>query len=196
MDRKEDRREQCARLLSAAGRLDRLHRATDPHARDRSIRKAFDTYKDILRAAPGSLPAAQGLGVVLAEQGRLDRARDVFVKVREMAGGAPGASKGLLWSADTSACVNLAHVLVAQGEHERAAQLYKHALQAPGSVFSSQKNRRVQCLQWLARAKAELSQWKEARVATERALAEQPDRDDLIFNHSLVRAEGAIVTMK
>lgn len=191
-----NRREQCARLLSAAGFLDRLHRATDPHKRDRALRKVFDAYKDIMRAAPGSLPAAQGLGVVLAEQGRLDRAREVFVMVREMAGGAPGASKGLLWSADASACVNLAHVLVAQGQHERAAQLYSHALRAPGSVFAADKEHRVKCRLWLARARAELSQWKQAVEVTQAALEEAPERDDLAFNHSLVRAEGAIVVMK
>lgn len=52
-------------------------------AREAALRRAFDEYKEVLKSHPANVYAANGLGAVLAEQGRLDHAREVFSLVRE-----------------------------------------------------------------------------------------------------------------
>lgn len=52
-------------------------------AREAALRRAFDEYKEVLKSHPSNVYAANGLGSVLAEQGRLEHAREVFTLVRE-----------------------------------------------------------------------------------------------------------------
>ena len=48
-----------------------------------ALRDAFELYKAVLRADPANVYAANGMGAVLAEQGRLDKARALFTYIRE-----------------------------------------------------------------------------------------------------------------
>ena len=90
-------------------------------AREEVLRRAFEAYKDVLKASPANVFAANGLGAVLAEQGRLDHARDVFALVREASG---------------QECVpvhmNLAHTLVALKQPDAAAQIFSQTLRRFG----------------------------------------------------------------
>lgn len=62
---------------------------------------SFLTHDSFINAQP-----ANGLGMVLAEKGTLDHAKDVFARVREVSAEALGD----VW-------INLAHVYLAQNKH-------------------------------------------------------------------------------
>jgi tetratricopeptide (TPR) repeat protein len=89
-------------------------------AREGVLRDAFDRFKEVMKRHPANAYAANGLGCVLAEQGRLEHSREVFAKVREAA---PGAMPATL---------NLAHAQTALGSTDVAAQLYGHVLRRFG----------------------------------------------------------------
>lgn len=92
-----------------------VYSAADERSREPILRACFDAYKNALKRWPQNLYAANGLGMILAEQGKLDAANDVFAKVRE-------ASPDAL-----PATMNLAHTQVALGNVGPALQLYSHA---------------------------------------------------------------------
>jgi RNA polymerase-associated protein CTR9 len=92
-----------------------VYSASDERAREPILRACFDSYKNALKRSPTNLYAANGLGMILAEQGKLDAAHDVFAKARE-------ASPDAL-----PPTMNLAHTQVALGNVGPALQLYSHA---------------------------------------------------------------------
>lgn len=54
-------------------------------ARESLLRRSFAAYKDVLKRDPANVFGANGLGMVLAEQGKLEDARAVFSLLREAA---------------------------------------------------------------------------------------------------------------
>jgi len=148
--------------------------------REAAMKKAFQGYKTVLKAVPGNVFAANGLGMVLAEQGRLDRARMAFRLARE----------AMLEAEPVT--VNLAHTELALGSGDAALQLYRYALRQCGG----EPRRRVQLLRYLGRACVETKQPAGARRAVMEALTLLPGRLDLWYNLCYVMFEEAGETLR
>jgi RNA polymerase-associated protein CTR9 len=148
--------------------------------RDAVMKRAFDGYKSVLKVVPGNVYAANGMGMILAEQGRVDEAREVFRAAREaMLDAFPVA-------------INLAHTELALGAGDSAIQLYRHVLRkfARGSPLESK------VLLYLARACVESKKLEEARKALQEALLHEPQNWTLWFNMSYVMAEEAVAVLR
>lgn len=91
--------------------------------REGVLRACFDRYKAVLKSSPQCLFAGVGLGMVEAEQGRLESARDMFTSLRE-------ASQDAL-----SVALDLAHLETATGQQVAGAQLYGFVAKRIGDVY-------------------------------------------------------------
>jgi len=89
-----------------------------PDRYEKNMAHSHKYFSDVLQAEPTNIFAANGMGMVLAEKGFLNEAKQVFTHLRE-------ASAGLevpdIW-------MNLAHVLLAQGRHLEAVSMYENCL--------------------------------------------------------------------
>lgn len=83
---------------------------------------ALQQYKRVLEKDPGNIFAANGLGCVLAECGRLQEAKEVFLLVQEAAAGTDGFFRL------PDAWVNLAGVYAGMKEYANAEQTYINAM--------------------------------------------------------------------
>eukprot|EP01138_Halocafeteria_seosinensis_P015980 gb/GECG01016308.1/.p1 GENE.gb/GECG01016308.1/~~gb/GECG01016308.1/.p1 ORF type:complete len:1453 (+),score=299.33 gb/GECG01016308.1/:1-4359(+) len=174
------------------------------------LRRAFADYKDVLRRESGNIFAANGLGCILAEQGRVEYARDVFAHVRE-------ADQDV-----RPATVNLAHCFLVNGNAQHAIQLYKKALKkfyggGGGSAVAvttgdksasagptsgedllmagssrSLISERISVMCCLARAYTEVKKHQEAIDVLKSALIMQPDNMQLWYNMAYARGEEAL----
>lgn len=79
------------------------------------LQYAADYYKSILTKDPVNAYAANGIGTVLAEKAKINEAREVFTRVREVSG-----------DQLNDALLNLGHVYLAQKKHSEALQLYQN----------------------------------------------------------------------
>jgi RNA polymerase-associated protein CTR9 len=84
--------------------------------RERYMKHASDSFWRVLSADPTCLYAANGMGMILAEEGRLGAAQDIFMGVREGTNAMPDV------------LVNLAHIYIARGDFQKAITLYENAL--------------------------------------------------------------------
>lgn len=188
--------------------------------REASLRKAFDGYKDVLKRNPHNIYAGNGLGMVLAEQGRLEAAAAVFKTVREAAGAAAAVSAAT-GAADYAAAVvpvthNLAHTLTAQGHHAQALQLYNQtvkrtlelgaasaaggAASAAGtaaaagadSAAASSADTAVSLLVSAARGHVEANELKAAIPLLQRAILLHPHDLRLRYNHAFAQAQEGL----
>jgi RNA polymerase-associated protein CTR9 len=91
--------------------------------RDNRLERALALYSKALARAPGNMYAANGVGAILAERGRLHEAASVFMSVAEAAAG-DDALSGLAHAS----LVNYAHCQVGLGARGRAVRLYEQAL--------------------------------------------------------------------
>lgn len=73
-------------------------------------------YKKTIQAHPSNIYAANGLGIMVAEKGNFELAKQIFSQVREASPDMPDA-----W-------INLAHIFVAEGRYAEAIQLYSVCL--------------------------------------------------------------------
>lgn len=156
------------------------HLAASSDRRDAAMKRAFEGYKTVLKAVPSNVFAANGLGMVLAEQGRLPQALAAFRAARE-------AKLDAL-----PVTVNLAHVELALGSHTTALQLYRHSLKLCDGARPEQ---RVRVLVHLARAFCEAEQLPDARRTLQQALALRPDDLSLWFNLTFVMGDEAVRTL-
>lgn len=94
---------------------------------ERYIKDSYKFFHHVLTKDPKNVYAANGLGIVCAEKGELDVAREIISRAREAS---------LPLSEDI--CANLAHVHLAQGRLIDAEHLYQAALKTlPRSSSSS-----------------------------------------------------------
>eukprot|EP00798_Chlamydomonas_sp_ICE-L_P008150 gene8150-1403_t len=80
-------------LNMAMAPSDRRKDADSKKAEERLV-KAMDEYSKVLRAEPSNVFAANGLGAVMAEMGRLEEARDIFTDVQVLSSGGVVAELG------------------------------------------------------------------------------------------------------
>lgn len=78
---------------------------------EKYLKYSFDFYWKVLQMDPSNIYAANGIGAVFAERGKLNEAKEFFIQVREATGDVPD-----VW-------VNLAHVYLAQGQHINAIKM-------------------------------------------------------------------------
>ena len=78
--------------------------------------RAYSLYQKTLQKNGMNVYAANGLGIVLAERGRIDEAKTVFQLVQEGM-----AAKG---SINPDILINQGHVLLAKAQYVQAAKLY------------------------------------------------------------------------
>lgn len=83
----------------------------NPDAQKRAIKYAKLNFRSVLKKEPRNVFAAHGIGCVLAVEGRLSEAKDVFVSVREAESDIPEP-----W-------LNLAHVYLDQKNYVNAIKL-------------------------------------------------------------------------
>eukprot|EP00877_Chromochloris_zofingiensis_P002087 jgi/Chrzof1/1187/Cz01g43270.t1 len=143
---------------------------------DRCLRLSEISYREVLTAEPRNVYAANGLGVVLAERGSLDAARDTFSMVQEAA----AASGGFVKLPDV--WINLANLYLAKQNYASAIQMYLNA-----SKVYNNKNSKV--LLYLARAYYDDNNLMAAKRTLLKAVHVVPQDFTLRFNVALTMQE-------
>lgn len=161
-----------------------------PEARESAenlLAHARENYRRALVADPSNIYAANGLGCVFAESGRLIEAKEVFLQVQE----ASAATDGFMRVPDI--WVNLANVCSGLRQHSTAEQTYINAMKR----FPEARDARVQL--YLARAQYEEgpSRWDAALRTLRKTLHTVPSDARLRFNIAyLLQSLGEIVVVK
>ncbi|KAJ3075185.1 hypothetical protein HK102_005657, partial [Quaeritorhiza haematococci] len=101
--------------LCAVGNLNLHFARSDPKQKDIHYKRAFEFFDKALRLDNQNYCAAIGVGITLAENGKLEDAERIFEQIQ--------ASTG-----NPSASVNLAHIFVEKGDVKRAIPLYESVL--------------------------------------------------------------------
>ena len=133
--------------------------------------RAADSFKSVLKKDDRNLYAANGIGCVFAQQGRLAEAKDVFISVREAAPTMPEP-----W-------INLAHIYLEQKSYDNAIQLYGNCLK------KHYDDNDVQLMQFQARACFKASKFAECRQVLLKAMHIAPADE-------VVRYNTGVATMK
>ena len=133
--------------------------------------RAADSFKSVLKKDDRNLYAANGIGCVFAQQGRLAEAKDVFISVREAAPSMPEP-----W-------INLAHIYLEQKSYDNAIQLYGNCLK------KHYDDNDVQLMQFQARACFKASKFAECRQVLLKAMHIAPADE-------VVRYNTGVATMK
>lgn len=163
---------------------------------------AATLYTKALQKSGSDLFAANGLGILLAEKGRIDEAKVTFQMVAEgmsaaaAAGGAEGSGEGdatdaakdrLMTSPDI--WINQGHIQMAKGNYVAAARHYEQAQ----AQFFFNLDHRVMLYQ--ARNSYEAGSLEESKATLRRALHVAPWNHRLRFNLAYVLQENAHRTL-
>ena len=143
---------------------------------EKYLREAKGTYRTILSAEPRNVAAANGLGMVLAEEGSVASAREAFELVRTV--GDDVAAQGV-W-------VNLGHVYMGEGNYAEAASVYKACL---GKFYERGDAEVEMCL---AHAHFKSQNFAECNMVMRAAIARRPGDLRLWFNLAISEEEGSI----
>ncbi len=144
-------------------------------------KRALSLYQKALQKNKSNIYAANGLGIVLAERGRIDEAKAVFQLVQE------GMTASGMLNADI--LINQGHVYLAKAQYVQAAKLYERAQ----NQFYSNKNENLMLYQ--ARAHYENGNLEEARTVLQKATEIAPDNHRIRFNLAYVVQEMAQRTL-
>ncbi|KAJ3615765.1 hypothetical protein Zmor_012319 [Zophobas morio] len=144
----------------------------------RYFKSALESFQRALKADQRNYFAANGVGAILAEQGALDEAGDVFLQVREATTDFPD-----VW-------INLANVYVAQKKYVQAVKLYENCMKK----FSFSHN--VDLLTLLSRAHYKHGNFKESRHVLTKALHLSPQNLDLQFNLALAHQQWCLSLLR
>ena len=148
---------------------------------DEHYERAFSLYQKTLQKNSSNVFAANGLGIVLAERGRIDEAKAVFQLVQEGM-----TAKGAM---NPDVLINQGHVLLAKAQYVQAGRLYERAQ----SQFYFNQNENVMLYQ--ARAHYENGNLEEARKILRKALNIAPSNHRIRFNLAYVIQEMAQRTL-
>ncbi|CAI9787595.1 unnamed protein product [Fraxinus pennsylvanica] len=131
--------------------------------------KAKGLYSKVLLQNSANLYAANGAGMVFAEKGQFDVAKDLFTQVQEAAIGSSNAQMPDIW-------INLAHVHFGQGNFALAVKMYQKCLQ------KFYYNTDSEVLLYIARTHYEAEQWQDCKKALLRAIHLSPSNYKFRFN--------------
>ncbi|KAL0337224.1 UNVERIFIED_CONTAM: protein CTR9 [Sesamum calycinum] len=131
--------------------------------------KAKELYTKVLLQQSANLYAANGAGMVFAERGQFDIAKDLFTQVQEAASGSSDVQMPDVW-------INLAHVHFAQGNFALAVKMYQNCLR------KFYHNTDSQVLLYLARTHYEAEQWQDCKKTLLRAIHLAPSNYTLRFD--------------
>ncbi|EHA8589069.1 putative protein CTR9 [Cocos nucifera] len=149
----------------------------DPKLETTHLEKAKKLYTKVLKLHPGNLYAANGAGIVLAEKGNFDVAKDIFKQVQEVASGS-------VFIQMPDVLVNLAHVYFAQGHFALAVKMkFYHDTD-------------TQILLYLARTYYETEQWQDCRKILLRAIHLEPWNYTLRFNAGVTMQKFSASTLQ
>ena len=159
-------------------------RRSDPKVAKREeehYERAYSLYQKTLQKNGSNVFAANGLGIVLAERGRIDEAKTVFQLVQEGM-----AARGAI---NADILINQGHVHLAKAQYVQAAKLYERAQ----NQFYFNQNEHVMLYQ--AKAHYENGNLDEARKILCKALKIAPWNHRIRFNLAYVIQEVAQRTL-
>ncbi|KDO20309.1 hypothetical protein SPRG_14444 [Saprolegnia parasitica CBS 223.65] len=134
-------------------------------------------YKRTLQSHPFNVHAANGIGIMVAEKGHLDKAKMIFAEVRQACPDMPDA-----W-------INLAHIYMAEERYDEAIQLYQVCLT---KHYNGQD---IQVLLYLAKAYYEAKRHLECIAALTKGLHLMPGDARLWYNLGLAQEEFAVFAL-
>lgn len=134
-------------------------------------------YKKTIQSHPANIYAANGLGIMVAEKGNFELAKQIFSQVREASPDMPDA-----W-------INLAHIFVAEERYSEAIQLYSVCLT---KCYNGQD---LEVLLYLAKAYYESKNYPKCISTLSRAIHLRPDDLRLWYNIGLAQEDYAVTTL-
>ncbi|KAL3673573.1 hypothetical protein V7S43_001277 [Phytophthora oleae] len=134
-------------------------------------------YKKTLTSHPHNIYAANGLGIMIAEKGNFELAKQIFSQVREASPDMPDA-----W-------INLAHIFVAEERYQEAIQLYTVCL------TKCYKGQDLEVLLYLAKAYYESKDFPSCIATLSRGLHMYPNDLRLWYNSGLAQEDYAVTTL-
>uniref|UniRef100_A0A1J3J8H5 RNA polymerase-associated protein CTR9-like protein n=1 Tax=Noccaea caerulescens TaxID=107243 RepID=A0A1J3J8H5_NOCCA len=147
------------------------------------LEKAKELYTKVLTQHNSNMYAANGSGIILAEKGQFDIAKDLFTQVQEAASGSVFLQMPDVW-------VNLAHVYFAQGNFALAVKMYQNCLR---KFFY---NTDSQILLYLARTHYEAEHWQECKKTLLRAIHLTPSNYTFRFDLGAVMQKSSSSTLQ
>lgn len=147
------------------------------------LEKAKELYTKVLTQHSSNMYAANGSGIILAEKGQFDIAKDIFTQVQEAASGSVFLQMPDVW-------VNLAHVYFAQGNFALAVKMYQNCLR---KFFY---NTDSQILLYLARTHYEAEHWQECKKTLLRAIHLNPSNYTFRFDLGAVMQKSSSSTLQ
>ncbi|KAK1423878.1 hypothetical protein QVD17_19187 [Tagetes erecta] len=147
------------------------------------LEKAKELYTKVLVEHPANMYAANGAGVVLAEKGQFDIAKELFTQVQEAASGSVFVQMPDVW-------INLAHVHFAQGNFSLAIKMYQNCLR---KFFYNTDN---QILLYLARTHYEAEQWQDCKKTLLKAIHLAPSNYTLRFDTGVALQKFSASTLQ
>jgi RNA polymerase-associated protein CTR9 len=168
-------------LQLATAPIDRK-KPEDAKKAEEKLMKAYMEYQHVLRGEPNNVFAANGIGAVLAELGRLDEAREIFQEVQA----AVAASQGFVSIPDLY--INLANVSLASQEYADSLNLYRVAMERLDASKQSQ------VLLYQARSAYDSGDYKIAKHFLLRAVHVAPLDYNLRFNAAVTMQQSAVRT--
>lgn len=168
-------------LYLATAPMDRK-KPEDAKKAEEKLLKAFYEYQHVLRGEPNNVFAANGIGAVLAELGRLDEAKEIFQEVQA----AVAASQGFISIPDLY--INLANVSLASQEYADSLNLYRVAMERLDASKQSQ------VLLYQSRSAYDSGDYKAAKHFLLRAIHVAPLDYNLRFNAAVTMQQSAVRT--
>ncbi|KAI3814451.1 hypothetical protein L1987_14091 [Smallanthus sonchifolius] len=147
------------------------------------LEKAKELYTKVLIEHPANMYAANGAGVVLAEKGQFDIAKELFTQVQEAASGSVFVQMPDVW-------INLAHVHFAQGNFSLAIKMYQNCLR---KFYYNTDN---QILLYLARTHYEAEQWQDCKKTLLKAIHLAPSNYTLRFDTGVALQKFSASTLQ
>ncbi|WOH08975.1 hypothetical protein DCAR_0728426 [Daucus carota subsp. sativus] len=147
------------------------------------LEKAKELYTKVLVQHSSNLYAANGAGVVLAEKGHYDVAKELLTQVQEAASGSIFVQMPGVW-------INLAHIHFAQGDFALAIKMYQNCLRR--FFYNTDSN----VLLYLARTHYEAEQWQDCKRTLLRAIHLAPSNYTLRFDAGVTLQKFSASTLQ
>jgi len=144
------------------------------------LKYALMIYRKAFHGDGENMYAANGIGMVLAEQGEYEQARKVFGRVRENTSEMPDIF------------INLGHCCFLLGMHGEAIKLYTNCLKRVSTGSEVRCTPSMGTIhQYIAKAHFDCGHFAECKEALQQALQVEPDNFLLHYNMGVCRLHGA-----